>query len=113
MGQLLKRSFRQEDVVARWGGEEFVIGMYSTSAVDGMQRLTKFQAAVRQEEFMTVDKLPLPITFSAGIAVYPEDGTDLQSLYRAADQALAVAKLNGRDRIYSAKATHKQTGDDG
>ena len=113
MGQLLKRSFRQEDVVARWGGEEFVIGMYSTGAVDGMQRLTKFQAAVRQEEFMTVDKLPLPITFSAGIAVYPEDGTDLQSLYRAADQALAVAKLNGRDRIYSAKATHKQTGDDG
>jgi diguanylate cyclase (GGDEF)-like protein len=107
MGQLLKRSFRREDVVARWGGEEFVIGMYSTSAVDGMQRLTKFQAAVRQEDFMTVDKQSLPITFSAGIAVYPEDGTDLQSLYRAADQALSVAKIAGRNRIYTVKAAHK------
>ncbi len=113
MGQLLKRSFRQEDVVARWGGEEFVIGMYSTSAVDGMQRLTKFQAAVRQEDFMTVDQLPLLITFSAGIAVYPEDGTDLQTLYRAADQALAVAKSNGRDRIHTVKANQKQIGDSG
>ncbi len=111
MGQLLKRSFRREDVVARWGGEEFVIGMYSTSAVDGMQRLTKFQAAVHQEDFMTVDKQSLPITFSAGIAVYPEDGTDLQSLYRAADQALAVAKIAGRNRIYTVKAARKQTGD--
>ncbi|MEN8445460.1 MAG: diguanylate cyclase [Cyanobacteria bacterium J06555_13] len=42
---------------------------------------------------------PVVITFTAGVAVYPHDGTDLQALYRAADIALYKAKAAGRNQI--------------
>jgi len=102
LGQLLRRSFRSEDVVARWGGEEFVVGMYGTTRIDGIQRLVKVLETLRQHDF-TAPEGTLRITFSAGVAQYPEDGTDLQSLYRSADAALYQAKIAGRDRVLAAQ----------
>lgn len=109
-GQLLRRSFRNEDVVARWGGEEFVIGMYGINKQDGLQRLNKVLEILRQQSFTalnTTQTTAMPsskvqITFSAGIAQYPDDGDDLHLLYQAADSALYQAKATGRDRIVSA-----------
>ncbi len=99
IGQILLRSFRGEDVVARWGGEEFIVGMYGMTKSDGVQRLSELLAIVRQQKFIAHSGSEFQVTMSGGIAEYPKDGTDLQSLYRAADAALYQAKLAGRDRI--------------
>jgi diguanylate cyclase (GGDEF)-like protein len=99
VGQLLNRSLRSEDTVARWGGEEFVVGMYGMGKQEGVQRLSTILSALHQEKFTAPDGRQFYVTFSAGVAQYPEDGVDLQALYCAADIALYQAKKAGRDRI--------------
>ena len=108
VGQLLRQSFRGEDVVARWGGEEFVVGMYGATRSDGIQRLTGVLETLRQQEFPAPNGSKFRVTFSAGVAQYPEDGADLQSLYQSADAALYQAKATGRDRVLPAAAPRSE-----
>ena len=105
-GERLLTTFRLEDVVARWGGEEFVVGMYGVSHREGIRRLAQFLHEWRQEAFVSSESAGQPnrsfcTTFSAGIAVYPGDATDLQALYQAADRAMYRAKVAGRNRVLS------------
>ena len=111
-GESLRATFRAEDVVGRWGGEEFAIGLYGMSRQEGTQRLQQFLELWQQEQFSASDggaeyastaseKPAFQITFTAGVAIYPHDGADLQTLYRAADKALYAAKAAGRNQILS------------
>lgn len=86
-------------MVARWGGEQFVLGMYGMTRSNGVQRLAEVLEALQDEEFTSAEGERFRVSFSAGVAQYPEDGADLQSLYRAADQALYQAKAAGRARV--------------
>ena len=106
-GASLQTTFRDEDVVARWGGEEFVVGLYGVSRQEGVRRLRQLLHAWQTEQFeanptaSAEEGAPATFTvaFSAGVAVYPHDATDLQQLYQAADKALYQAKATGRNRI--------------
>jgi len=109
LASLLERFFRGEDVVARWGGEEFLVGMYAMDRLDGVHRLADFLETLRDERLASPDDSKLQISFSAGVAHYPDDGTDLPALYRAADQALYQAKRAGRNRVLPA-GRHEQAG---
>ncbi|MEL6779223.1 MAG: response regulator [Cyanobacteria bacterium J06597_16] len=123
-GERLRETFRTEDVVGRWGGEEFVVGLYGINREEGTERLRTFLQTWQQETFIrselgavtdaVADAQPSPetlssqraaptfkMTFTAGVAMYPQDGTALQELYRAADEALYHAKAAGRNRIFS------------
>jgi diguanylate cyclase (GGDEF)-like protein len=101
LGDLLRRSFRGEDVVARWGGEEFIVGMYGAPRHEAIERINELLKAFRHEEFDGAgDRFSL--TFSAGVAEYPADGADLEALYLAADEALYRAKSAGRDQVLGA-----------
>jgi len=104
LGAILKRSFRDEDVVARWGGEEFVVVMYAMGVGDGVARLYRVLEAVRREVFVGAENAEFNIAFSAGVAEYPRHGLDLESLYRAADEALYRAKEAGRGRVFAAES---------
>jgi diguanylate cyclase (GGDEF)-like protein len=101
LGELLSTTFRGEDVVARWGGEEFVVGMYGMSRDDGVQRIAELLERWRRETFASTDA-PFTLSFSVGVAQYPADGGDVQALYRSADGALYRAKAAGRDRVVPA-----------
>ena len=104
-GRMLSRSLRSEDVVARWGGEEFVIGMYGVTRDAGITRLQRLLESWRQEAFQSPAGGEFHTSFSAGIAEFPADGNGLQHLYRAADEALYAAKITGRNRVRSASAS--------
>ncbi|KAB8331485.1 response regulator [Scytonema tolypothrichoides VB-61278] len=106
-GQLLRQSFRFEDVVARWGGEEFVVGMYGITKSDGVSRFEEVLKTLYKEEFLSPECTKFRITFSAGVAQYPEDGIDLQSLYQVADAALYQAKAAGRNCVLPAASAPK------
>ena len=105
LGKTLLKTFRAEDVVARWGGEEFAVGMFGMSKHDAVRRMTGLLEAFRQELFTTPGGAEFHVTFSAGVAQYPGDGVELQALYRAADKALYQAKRAGRDRVLAAGET--------
>lgn len=110
IGHLLRQSFRGEDVVSRWGGEEFVVGMYTMTQTDGVRRLDKVLQTLRQQEFTAApvnsksEQPPVAfhVTCSAGVAEYPKDGDKLQALYQIADETLQQAKQEGCDRVLPA-----------
>lgn len=103
LGKLLRQSFRQEDIIGRWGGEEFIIGMYGITKQDGIKRLENVLSQLNHYVFLAPDGASFQVTFSAGIAQLLDDGNELQTLYRCADNALYQAKSKGRNQIMAAK----------
>ncbi|MUG96053.1 response regulator [Scytonema sp. UIC 10036] len=99
LGQLLKQSFRGEDVVSRWDREEFVIGMYGMSRSHGYPRLVQVLEILHNQEFTTADNKKFRVTVSVGVAQYPEDGADVQSLYQSGSVALEQTKATIRTYI--------------
>jgi diguanylate cyclase (GGDEF)-like protein len=104
LGAMLTRTFRAEDVAARWGGDEFVIGMYGMAGEDGRERLGRFLEELRGAPIAE----GVEVTMSAGLAEFPADGAELDSLYRAADAALYRAKEGGRDRVAAGPAASEE-----
>ncbi|MBT9312959.1 response regulator [Leptothoe kymatousa] len=101
LGDYLRKTFRGEDVLARWGGEEFVVGLYGISKDVAVQRLTMLLQTFRQHGFLGDTKSLFHVSFSGGVAEYPQHGKDVQSLYRVADKALYKAKAAGRNQVLS------------
>ncbi len=99
LGRLLRSRFRSEDVRGRWGGEEFVVGLYEESVETSAAVLDRLRVEFRQLQFTGDHAEPFSATFSAGIATFPEDGELLDDLMRRADARLYAAKRAGRDRI--------------
>jgi len=95
LGKLLQRSFHSLEVVARWGDAEFVVCMYGMTKDDGVKRLAKVLEPLLQQVFTGLDYTKFQITFSLGVAQYPEDGINLQTLYKAAEKALQQSKAPG------------------
>lgn len=98
---ILAGCFRGEDIVARWGGEEFVVGMYSMPGDSAAKRLTQALDKLRAETFESAGAT-FTVTFSAGVSEFPTDGADWTTLYRVADEALARAKSLGRNCVLTA-----------
>ena len=93
LGKLLQRSFHSLEFVARWGDAEFVVGMYGMTKDDGVKRLAKVLEPLLQQVFTGLDHTKFQITFSVGVAQYPEDGINLQTLYKAAEKALQQSRV--------------------
>jgi diguanylate cyclase (GGDEF)-like protein/PAS domain S-box-containing protein len=103
LAQRLKRVVRAQDTVARLGGDEFVFVLPETDA-QGAARVAGKVLAAAQEPFQAYGH-ELTVTPSVGIAIYPRDGEDLDTLSRAADAAMYRAKEEGRNtwRFYTAE----------
>lgn len=95
IGRILRDSFRSEDIVARMGGDEFIILMRNISSVN--QACEKANSLCNKISFKKEQNL---ITCSIGIAVSPQHGMTFDNLYAAADQALYTAKYSGKARYF-------------
>jgi len=92
----LQSCLREGDLVARMGGDEFIVLLHSvTSPKDAAEVADRIQVQVSAP--VLVDSHVLTITPSIGIAIYPEDGTDSDALIQNADTAMYSAKEQGRD----------------
>lgn len=90
---------RGSDIIGRWGGEEFLAAIIGCGPAAAEKRLDDLQRRVRQIEFACNGARLSGITFTAGVAIYPEDGIELDQLMRRADERLYRAKDAGRQRI--------------
>jgi len=95
VGQRLSSIMRKSDTVSRIGGDEFVLVLPQISRVDDITKFAHRILNAFQEPFV-FGKHQLQITTSIGIAVYPEDGTDIEQLLKHADSAMYLAKEHGR-----------------
>lgn len=93
VGQTLRKSFNEEDVVARWGGGEFIICMYGVNREQAKKEIGKILESLNQQEFVAPDGSKLKVNACVGMALYPEDGNELQKLYVSADKDLSNVKL--------------------
>lgn len=100
LGERLRSDFRGNDIVGRWGGEEFIVGMYGMAREDAVRRLTYTLGRLREERF-TGSREAFQASFSAGVAEYPLDGSDIAEVLAAADRSLYDAKAAGRARVQS------------
>ena len=94
LSQVVSEAIRQSDLLARWGGEEFVILAPSSNGAKTYQAAQKLSQAIAQTTFADVGR----ITCSFGVAEYVE-GDTAESLMARADGALYLAKINGRNRV--------------
>ena len=104
IGELMRRSFRGDDVVARWGGEEFLVAMFGMSRENGIIRISELLEVFRQQLFESPGSASFSATFSAGVAEFPSDGNDLAGLFTMADAALYQAKAHGRACVLGTNA---------
>jgi diguanylate cyclase (GGDEF)-like protein len=74
-GRCLKQFFWFKDIVARWGGEEFVLGLYGITQEQGAKRLTEFLETWCQQEFTGANHETFRVTFSAGVVEYSRNST--------------------------------------
>ena len=102
MGALLRENSRENEVVGRYGGEEFLIVMPSTPKDVGVRVGERIRALVESTAFEHASGQPSGhVTISGGVATWPSDGADVDSLIRNADAALYQAKRAGRNRVMS------------
>jgi diguanylate cyclase (GGDEF)-like protein/PAS domain S-box-containing protein len=90
--------FRQADIVARWGGEEFVVILPSTGKAGALTVATRLLHAV-EAQTVAVDGNAIRYTLSAGVATMAPDISGLDALIKRADVALYEAKRKGRNRV--------------
>lgn len=99
LGQLLARRFRVEDLRGRWGGEEFILGFRRESKETMHAAINRVLAEFREMIFTGDDGQEFKVSFSGGMASYPEDGESVYELIQTADARLYEAKKQGRNRI--------------
>ena len=92
----LKTTVREGDTVARLGGDEFTLLLPKIKRVENMAKIAgKVLTSIKEP--LKLDGHELHITTSIGIAVYPDDGSDAETLLKNADAAMYHAKEQGRD----------------
>ncbi|MCX7896245.1 MAG: diguanylate cyclase [Rhodocyclaceae bacterium] len=98
--RILRETVREIDLVGRWGGEEFVILMPTTSRDEAVLVAERLRMAVEARR-LTVAGHALSYTASFGVAALQREDGHAQALFGRADAALYRAKKNGRNRIES------------
>lgn len=99
IGDKLGERLGPDLVGCRMGGEEFAVLLPRASRAEARQLAEEIRGAIAKTHVRYFDRVLPPITISAGVAAWPDDGADAASILRRADQALYLAKDAGRNRV--------------
>ena len=111
IGEILGETTRDSDVVARWGGEEFIIIAAETNEEQACRLAEKIRMAIAEYNFPHAAEQPLGmVTLSIGVATIAESTSEVNFLVRLADNAVYCAKNNGRNRTIFCTSSHEMKG---
>ncbi|MEW6503442.1 MAG: sensor domain-containing diguanylate cyclase [Chloroflexota bacterium] len=100
LSRTIRNNIKKDDLVGRWGGEEFIIALPDTQPDQAFLVAERIRAACQKIVIFDRNKKIVPVpTISQGIACLPEDTVVLEKLIDLADQRLYIAKERGRNQI--------------
>jgi diguanylate cyclase (GGDEF)-like protein len=103
LGAFLKTSIRVDDTPCRYGGEEFTLILPEITLENACLRAETIRQGAALLQVNYQGTLLDPVTFSIGVAIFPQDGATGEALLRRADKALYLAKELGRNRVMTAR----------
>ena len=93
----LQSSTRKEDIVCRYGGDEFIIVLSKTFPKDAAKRVDEWREALNNHPLEIEGKNNITVNFTAGIASFPAHGSSMEEIVNYADVALYRAKARGKN----------------
>lgn len=100
IGSLLASCKREGELLARFGGEEFIICLFNTDSDSATLAAERFRNLIKSHSFSSALYPALSITVSIGLAIYPQGAVvSIDELIKAADDALYKSKTGGRDTV--------------
>jgi diguanylate cyclase (GGDEF)-like protein len=103
ISEIMRSELREEDMLARFGGDEFVAFLPDTTCQKAWVIAEKMRIKIAEAP-LNYEGNPLSITVSCGIACYPEHGQDLTQIMKMADKALYASKGYGKNQCTIFKA---------
>ena len=94
----IQSQLRETDVIARFGGDEFVVLLPETAAA-GAEKLSNRVRQRIEGSALATREVPVATTVSIGVASFPEHGSDFKSIIEGADRALYSSKTAGKNRV--------------
>jgi diguanylate cyclase len=94
----LKDAIKPPNMLARLGGDEFIMAIFDIDDIETFVPLVESYFEMIRKTYI-LDEDDFFITYSAGVALYPDHGTDYITLMRHADAAVSIAKSKGKDQI--------------
>jgi len=102
IARILKKSVREYDVVARFGGEEFIVMLPETTIQQSLERAEMIRREIEATEFNVATSVtPIPVTISTGLAERETYIQTAEEIIHNADTALYHSKLTGRNRSFA------------
>jgi diguanylate cyclase (GGDEF)-like protein len=97
----MRSKFRTSDLLAKYGGDEFVIILPQTDKVGAYLAAERLRESVEKHVFPGAETQPgKKLTISIGLATFPEHGQSSEQIVNCADKALYFAKESGRNRTH-------------
>jgi len=101
MAEILIRELRNIDIIARYGGDEFVVVLPQTSLANAMAIAERIRQSIEDNIFLRTDNLNLRLTASFGVAAYPETAKSKDTLMKIADESMYNVKRHTRNGVYA------------
>ena len=99
VAELLRKGSRTSDLVARYGGDEFMIVLPYTSKETASEIAERLRRAVEAYPFLLGENIVSSVTLSVGVAANPDDGVTVDALVDAVDRAQYTAKRSGGNKV--------------
>ncbi|WP_428775631.1 GGDEF domain-containing protein [Vibrio sp.] len=109
LGHQIEATIRKEDIACRYGGEEFVLLLSDSDQLFAVDVAERLRCAVGEMSVNFKGEFLPVVTLSAGIAVYPQDGQNVEILLEKADYAMYDAKHAGRNCVRVCGAQHHKS----
>jgi diguanylate cyclase (GGDEF)-like protein len=102
IGQTIITGLTEDDILIKYGGDEFILFLPNQNKFEARKTVTAVQDLIRDTEYLQNEQLPIRLTASIGIAVYPEDAKTPKDLLIKADNHMYHVKMSTKNGIATA-----------